>query len=36
MVAVEAKDETQWSRQLSGVCDPGEARRTDRLVSMAG
>jgi hypothetical protein len=35
MVAMVAKDETQWSRQMFGECELGDARRTDRLVSVA-
>ena len=30
-----AKDELDWSRQMFGECDLGDARRTERLVSVA-
>ena len=35
MVAMVAKDEMEWSRRLFGDCELGDARRTDRLVSVA-
>ena len=34
MVAMVAKDEMEWSRRLFGDCELGDARRTDRLVSV--
>ena len=30
-----AKDEMEWSRQMFGECELGDARRTERLVSVA-
>ena len=30
-----AKDEEEWSRQMFGECELGDARRTERLVSVA-
>lgn len=35
MEAMVAKDELEWSRQMFGECELGDARRTERLVSVA-